>query len=170
MPFSRPPPPSGYFSLHQAKCPSCPWVSGRNKTLKYYEELSNLTLRIIGNGLQLIITAYFFALGLAYIESFAQRNTIEDDDKEQQKRSNRHWSENALALFTCVVATCSFLIISINLINGLFTKIGNPQFLIMKVFGRMVNHQYMSRPEQTAYFTSLKLPIQKCPGPPGPLL
>ena len=68
------------------------------------------------------------------------------------------------------MATCSFLIISINLINGLSTKIGNPQFLIMKVFGRMVNHQYMSRPQQTAYFTSLKLPIQNLPWPTWPSL
>ena len=40
----------------------------------------------------------------------------------------------------------------------------------MKVFGRMVNHQYMSRPEQTAYFTSLKLPIQNLPWPTWPSL
>ena len=81
-----------------------------------------MTLRIIITGLQLIITAYFFALGLAYIESFAQRNAVEDDNKELQKGSKRHWSENALALFTCAVATCSFLLILINLMNDLSTN------------------------------------------------
>ena len=90
--------------------------------IKYHPNLSFLILRIIVTGLQLIITAYFFALGLAYIESFAQRNVVEDDNKELQKRPKRHWSENALALFTCTVATCSFLLISINLMNGLSTK------------------------------------------------
>ena len=76
----------------------------------------SLILRILGVVFPLIITALILALLLSYVESIAQMNATAEEAKKNKKTDVfHHWSENVMVFFTCVVVTCSFASVSINL-------------------------------------------------------
>jgi len=84
----------------------------------------SLILRILGTLFPLIITAFILALLLSYVESIAQRNATAEETKKKKKKTNvvHHWSENVMVFFACVVVTCSFASVSINLMKSLSTQ------------------------------------------------
>jgi len=79
----------------------------------------SLILRILGIVFPLIITALIMALLLSYVESIAQRNATAEEAKKNKKTDVfHHWKENVMVFFTCVVVTCSFASVSINLMKS----------------------------------------------------
>ena len=83
----------------------------------------SLILRILGVVFPLIITALILALLLSYVESIAQMNATAEEAKKNKNTDVFHrWSENVMVFFTCVVVTCSFASVSINLMKSLSTQ------------------------------------------------